>query len=127
MAFRVISVDDFVEAIQERETEIFHVSELGPDAAVELRPLSIADRRQIEKRSKHKGGDVDAHTGELWCVVLGMVSPKLDVSHVRALENANAAAIDKIAGRIMEISGLVKTPDGDLEMTEDYLSDVEGN
>lgn len=93
------SAIDFLAAIS-GGTEEFEVE----GVTVELRSLTFAEVQGLRRTYKDDEGELT-----FGALRLGLLSPKLDEAQIEQLRNSKPGPIAKIAGRIMQISGMVET------------------
>lgn len=120
MAYKVVSVDEFLANVQSRPVEPFTVNGM----TLEIRPLSMEERRQITRQATNKG-EVDGIKATNLTVIYGVENPRLDRSHLIALNEAHGGIVDAIARRIAEISG-IRTDDM-VSTDAAAVDDAEGN
>jgi hypothetical protein len=98
---KVLSAGDIATAL-DRTEELYDVPEWG--GAVKLRPLSLAQRDELTKKST-VNGQTDGATIVRLLVVYGVVEPVLTDD---ILKEKAYAVVDRIAKKIMELNGLTQ-------------------
>ncbi len=97
-----LNIDDFFTGILGSEEDL----EIADVGTVRVRSLETVEVQQIRAAAGDDEMDMTVRS-----VICAMVQPKLTADHIERLYKAKPGAIQKIARRIMELSGMID--DGD--------------
>ena len=101
------TAEQFLSALQ-ADNVTFEVPEIGEGVRVTVKPLTLEDRAEARFRSK-EGDRINEAKFTAITVLKGLVAPKLGEAEIGKLMAAgNVRALDKIAAKVWEISGLGK-------------------
>ena len=98
-----ITKDDFLTALTIVEEDFTLPGELG---TVRIKPLSLADRADIQRLNTGKDGKLNILEMQTAALLAGLVQPKLTQDDVAALRAGRPAMVDAITLRIMDTSGM---------------------
>ena len=104
MTKATISATDFLRAVV-GDAEPFEVAGVG---TVVIRPLTFAEAERITSANKNQTAEM-----MLQALAIGLVEPALTAEQIDALHAAKAGPVMKIAGRIMQISGMSEANEGE--------------
>jgi hypothetical protein len=90
-------------ALDDRPTETMTVPEW--DTELVLRGLTLAQLTNISDRAK-RDGETDGLRATVFTFIEGVVEPRFDVGDYDALRNKSAGVVNRVSGRIMELSGM---------------------
>lgn len=106
MAKSYLEIDDFFAGIMGTEEDL----EIpGLPLPVRVRSLETVEVQQIRAASGDNEMEMTVRS-----VICGMVQPKLTAEHIERLFKAKPGAIQKIARRIMQLSGMIEDEDAPL-------------
>jgi hypothetical protein len=113
-------------ALDDRPTEQMFVPEWDTDLT--LRGLTLAQLTAISDRAK-RDGETDGLRATVFTFIEGVVEPRFDVGDYDALRNKAAGVVNRVANRIMALSGMgagaVESATKNSDPTQDSASDTD--
>lgn len=97
-----LSRDDFLQLLTIEEEDL----PLGNGQTVRIRPLTMTERNTLLEEHTREDGTQNALAMEIGVLCLGLVAPKLTIEDAKILREGRPGPADKIANRIMTISGM---------------------
>lgn len=105
-----LTVEDILESVDVKD-EIVEVPQWtdadGQPGTVTIRPFTKAAQQRARKQAQ-MDGEIDTDRLEMILFMEGVVDPKFSEEHYEALRGKNAAVIDSILKRIVEVSGMTE-------------------
>lgn len=100
-------------ALDDLPVEILDIPEWG--GSVKLRGMSAEERIKWLDRVQGEDGKVDLEKAQYYAVVFGVLEPEFEEADVEFLKKKSASALDRIAKKWLELSGIAPEGPGSLE------------
>lgn len=110
---KILSRDEIL-ALDDLPVEIVEVPEWG--GAVKVRGMSAEERvKWLAKVQSENSKEIDTEKAQYYAVVFGVVEPTFTEEDVEWLRKKSASALDRIAKKWLELSGISAEGAGSLE------------